>query len=90
MHHLLHSTSAKRDFVCATCELMKHQCSVLPSRVEKHVRFSFSLSYSDVWGPTRIRRMLGHRYSVTPYDLGVSNALSFKAILHSLYFIFGY
>ncbi|CAL5350327.1 unnamed protein product [Camellia sinensis] len=70
LKHLFPSSFANHhvsDFLCESCQLGKqHRASFAPSLNKSLV--PFSLIHSDVWGPSRVLSVKGHRWFVTFID----------------------
>nr|KYP76032.1 Retrovirus-related Pol polyprotein from transposon TNT 1-94 [Cajanus cajan] len=53
---------------CESCQLGKHVRASFPNSINSRAMSPFDVIHSDVWGPSRIPSLLGHRYYVTFID----------------------
>ena len=64
---LMNKTCQKFRFNCIVCELSKHVRSSYIPRMHR-APAAFDIIHSDVWGPSPVTSLLGHRYYVTFID----------------------
>nr|KYP53389.1 Two pore calcium channel protein 1 [Cajanus cajan] len=62
--HLSHLESLE----CESCQLGKHVRTSFPKSINSRAVSPFDVIHSDVWGPSRVPSLLGHRYYVTFID----------------------
>nr|KYP45103.1 Retrovirus-related Pol polyprotein from transposon TNT 1-94 [Cajanus cajan] len=53
---------------CESCQLGKHVRTSFPKSIKSRAVSPFDVIHSDVWGPSRVPSLLGHRYYVTFID----------------------
>nr|KYP51688.1 Retrovirus-related Pol polyprotein from transposon TNT 1-94 [Cajanus cajan] len=53
---------------CESCQLGKHVRASFPNSINSRAMSPFDVIHSDVWGPSRVPSLLGHRYYVTFID----------------------
>nr|KYP75541.1 Retrovirus-related Pol polyprotein from transposon TNT 1-94 [Cajanus cajan] len=53
---------------CESCQLGKHVRTSFPNSINNRAVSPFDVIHSNVWGPSRVPSLLGHRYYVTFID----------------------
>nr|KYP40247.1 Retrovirus-related Pol polyprotein from transposon TNT 1-94 [Cajanus cajan] len=60
--------SCLESLECESCQLGKHVRTSFPNSINSRAVSPFDVIHSDVWGPSRVPSLLGHRYYVTFID----------------------
>ncbi|XP_052725873.1 retrovirus-related Pol polyprotein from transposon TNT 1-94 isoform X1 [Vigna angularis] len=68
LQQLVPRLSTLSSLSCESCQLGKHTRSSFPRSVSQRASSPFSLVHSDIWGPSRVKSILGFQYFVTFID----------------------
>nr|KYP42217.1 Retrovirus-related Pol polyprotein from transposon TNT 1-94 [Cajanus cajan]KYP42227.1 Retrovirus-related Pol polyprotein from transposon TNT 1-94 [Cajanus cajan] len=60
--------SRLESFECELCQLGKHVRASFPNSINSRAMSPCDVIHSDVWGPSRVPSLLGHKYYVTFID----------------------